>query len=1113
MVILKLIYPSKQTNFWAFLILFLSFAFNSLGQSKMFGNRELEVFAPTDFKTLTSRGATTQAPDGKMYFGGNGNILEYDGSEWRKIPFAANQEVTALACSPQGVIFVGGRNNFGFLAPNSKGKLQYNSLSNNNITFENDVFLRIVFKNENAFFQSQNQIIKLKLLSNVFDYFKTKKSNFKILSKNKPFFLIHEVNNTLFVQNEKGILFEIESENESQEVVSQEFINKPITTIIPLSNDSMLICNFYGDISVFSKKNGSRKWSSELSEFAENKIITHAAKINSEYFVLTTMNNGAVLFDKRGNIVELFSKENGFPSESVIYSFVNDNKFAKNTLWLTTTNGIVRCRIDIPIRMQNSQQGIDSEALSVITDSDWLYVLSVNNNLLRCPLDKSEMSIFERVKQVDNCLGIVELNSNNKHKVIAINHFGVYLSVKGKFRRILQKNNIQAIYKYSDNEFILQHNSKLELFTLNNSRVLQKSYIAKCQPFSGNLVRLGNDVFVPISQKEIVCFKYLREKRIWESDTLRNFPTLAWKRLLVINNNIIIQTVEGLFQLNRKKFNPFSHFRSFLKEKQTVADCVEDSAGNLLLKVWNSYSYELFFLRSTRNKNYEPAKNLMRIFPKMTTYETIQINNKSVFLVSGTEGLFTFNPETEFGTTKIPKPIISLFSTNKDTIFYGVSPIVFPETVRNAQKVSISYENNNVSFRFSTPYFFKEKSIVYRYKLVGLNSEWSDWQEYNVANFTNLPWGTLTFKLQAKNIFGKTSEVSIFRFTIKKPWYLSTAVLILAAFLLGALFYLAVHLRVRKVEREKLRLEKIVTERTSKIRSQNKMLETKNVEIEKQKEQLVDSNHLLKRMNEEIKRNQSKIVRQERLASVGKLASGLVDRVINPMNYITNYSQLNVELTDDFSEIIADEKDNLSEEFVSEFNEISGMIRSNSSKIELHGKSATRIIKSMENLLSTEKQEFKSFNINELLKHAINVAIENYKAQPNSVDIKLSHNDLAMELSVNRVEILRVFVFVIQNSLYAINEKQKIKEFKAEIETNLSLENNYCIITVKDNGIGISAKNIEKVCDPFFTTHPTSESNGLGLYLCKEILSNHKGEIIIKSQEDVNTEVIIKIPL
>ena len=67
-------------------------------------------------------------------------------------------------------------------------------------------------------------------------------------------------------------------------------------------------------------------------------------------------------------------------------------------------------------------------------------------------------------------------------------------------------------------------------------------------------------------------------------------------------------------------------------------------------------------------------------------------------------------------------------------------------------------------------------------------------------------------------------------------------------------------------------------------------------------------------------------------------------------------------------------------------------------------------------------------------------------------------------------------------------------------------------LTVRDNGIGMESTIINKIFDPFFTTKTTGEASGVGLYLTREIIQNHGGDIQVKSKKDEYSEFTITLP-
>ncbi len=67
-------------------------------------------------------------------------------------------------------------------------------------------------------------------------------------------------------------------------------------------------------------------------------------------------------------------------------------------------------------------------------------------------------------------------------------------------------------------------------------------------------------------------------------------------------------------------------------------------------------------------------------------------------------------------------------------------------------------------------------------------------------------------------------------------------------------------------------------------------------------------------------------------------------------------------------------------------------------------------------------------------------------------------------------------------------------------------------IRVRDNGIGILQKVLDKIFQPFFTTKPTGQGTGLGLSLSYDIIKAHGGELKVETMEGEFAEFIIQLP-
>jgi signal transduction histidine kinase len=121
--------------------------------------------------------------------------------------------------------------------------------------------------------------------------------------------------------------------------------------------------------------------------------------------------------------------------------------------------------------------------------------------------------------------------------------------------------------------------------------------------------------------------------------------------------------------------------------------------------------------------------------------------------------------------------------------------------------------------------------------------------------------------------------------------------------------------------------------------------------------------------------------------------------------------------------------------------------------------------------------------------------------------------------SINKIDIVpqeigRVLLNLFNNAFYAVLEKVKQSEkgFEPTVAVSTKKLNGRIEIVVKDNGMGIPQKAIDKIFQPFFTTKPTGEGTGLGLSLSYDIIRAHGGELKVNSTEGEGATFTILLP-
>lgn len=127
-----------------------------------------------------------------------------------------------------------------------------------------------------------------------------------------------------------------------------------------------------------------------------------------------------------------------------------------------------------------------------------------------------------------------------------------------------------------------------------------------------------------------------------------------------------------------------------------------------------------------------------------------------------------------------------------------------------------------------------------------------------------------------------------------------------------------------------------------------------------------------------------------------------------------------------------------------------------------------------------------------------------FKQHKIKTNFKIPDDELYMNLDYNRMK--QVLVNLFKNAMEAKKEEE-------EMTISLSVKKNKSnvVITVKDNGIGMTEETLQKVSEMFYTTK--QKGSGLGVSLSKEIIELHGGTLVYESTYGKGTKAIITLPL
>ena len=256
--------------------------------------------------------------------------------------------------------------------------------------------------------------------------------------------------------------------------------------------------------------------------------------------------------------------------------------------------------------------------------------------------------------------------------------------------------------------------------------------------------------------------------------------------------------------------------------------------------------------------------------------------------------------------------------------------------------------------------------------------------------------------------------------------------------------------------------------------------------INEDRKKLKKSVQELEVANADLKKAQQEVVRAEKLAAMGRLASGVAHEIGNPLGIVTGYLAL-MKGAD-----TPEERDDFIHRTEEELSRIDGIIR--------------QLLDFNRNGNSGEKGAVSVHGLVEEVQELVRV-------QPMLKEIYFTTELEAEEDGVLSTdgELRQVFMNMVLNAADAI-EAAEVEKGHIHIRTRKP-DDDHLEVVVEDNGGGISQKVLGNVFDPFFTTKDPGEGTGLGLSVSFMIVEGLGGSLRAESREGDGTQMIMEFPV
>ena len=548
----------------------------------------------------------------------------------------------------------------------------------------------------------------------------------------------------------------------------------------------------------------SEKFKTKANQYIHDNILSGGINISKSEFAVATLTGGCVVISKQnGKILNTINYQSGLPDDEIFALGKDENR----GLWIVHGLGISRVNYNFPIKDFDTYPGIEGKISTVVPFENTVYIgTSEGIFYLREVKAYSEIENLIKGKQKE------EYNNSFKSKwrrTKRIWGFGKNdASSEAKKRYALQ--SISHVYK------------KIGGLNAKCKRILKvKGYLMVAS--NKGLFAIKNKHLYPIVKDEYINNLFFSESnnRLYAGTQKGvlyiDFKANSWSVAKSIENisenvasiyedkskNLWLGCENKILRLNssdekytlKKEYNFFGNF----PETVNVWNCEKGLCSHL---AGNCYIYELKEDKFIEQKNKEKRhfvfsndKNIWQKFSEKWYCATDTSQEKRE--IAQYLGLFDQihdcvsddknNTWVVAQNNKVYKILLNEKKPQNNFDIHWQSIISQQGTFFDLDNLEFDHKNNSIEFKIAAPFYSKNTSTYYQYRIENLNDEWSKWSNEGTLRFAYIPPGDYTMHVRAKNALGVLSNEKILEFSVLPPYWKTGWFYFFEIFLLASL--------------------------------------------------------------------------------------------------------------------------------------------------------------------------------------------------------------------------------------------------------------------------------------------------------------------------------------
>lgn len=811
------------------------------------------LYSPKEYQAGVVNMSVKIDRKGVIYFANTKGVLQFDGKTWRTIEVPQVSFIRALDIDEKGTVFIGAVNQIGKLEPDSTGKLEFVALTDL-LEAEDRTFgevWKVKSTPQGVFFVTDKYVFRYQ--NGKFD---------KWAAEGKYFYSVYYVNDEIYVLDRGFGLRKLQN-NKLNLITNDDLIaNSGIYFLLPYSdpagkteNNEILVGTNTSSLLIYTPStNQFRVFETELTTEEINSIYNGRRGDDGNYYI-STLRYGLICMNPKGKKVFQFTNEEGLADK--VYEVEFDSQ---QNLWVALAKGIAKIEVGSPFTKYSENRGISGIVTDATTYNNQFYVSSTNG-------------IFYYNKQKNHFLPLEGKSYQTwAMKTVSLGNDSLFLAATNVgINKITNTSWIEFEGTESSANYLITSatipsnlyvglSNRKGVYQLN---LTQNKFTQVISDLTVSGLEMQDDVLFVIDGEEKLHI-YQEKDTLEEKNIVFNHTVRGIKKH---NNQIYIAADSLVYIWKNNDFEINQIISQLIKPSEYVVEMNSIDDENIILRIGGveKTNYYLFNTKTTKSKQLPIERltdNSISIYTFLNAGGTVAQTGK--IAIGTSEGLFYLDITND----NYQKAKFNVFIRK----IIQADSVLFIEnyTDKNNNPV-LNYEQNSLTFFYSSNNSLDEQNTVFRYRLNGYDKKWSEWTTETKKEYTNLNAGAYSFEVEAKNTYGTNSQITKYDFTIAPPFYKTTLAYILyfivGILLISILTYAGIRYNVRRLKYKNQKLEETVKERTSELRLANS-------ELEQQKEEVLMQKQNIEVQKEELEKSYQNI---QTLADIGQQITATLD--------------------------------------------------------------------------------------------------------------------------------------------------------------------------------------------------------------------------------------------